>query len=159
MEPLTEKLILIPGDRIRIGQTTLIYLTDEEPDIENSQELLLDDDPLLSTNTILLERHTALLSAILKVANALPNPPEVFRDLILDLIFSTTSADRAAISLATGPEDDLTCISSRDRKEPENNVMFSEAVVRLVLKKGAKSSITTSNDRTRRWRPRASVSA
>jgi hypothetical protein len=95
----------------------------------------------------------------LKVANALPNPPEVFRDLILDLIFSTTSADRAAILLATGPEDDLTCISSRDRKEPENNVMFSEAVVRLVLKKGAKSSITTSNDRTRRWRPRASVSA
>jgi hypothetical protein len=137
MEPLTEKRILIPGDRIRIGQTTLIYLTDEEPDIENSQELLLDDDPLLSTNTILLERHTALLSVILKVANALPNPPEVFRDLILDLIFSTTSADRAAIILATGPEDDLTCISSRGRKEPENNVMFSETVVRLVLKKGA----------------------
>jgi hypothetical protein len=91
-------------------------------DIESSEELWLDDDPLLSTNTILLERHTALLSAILKVANALPNPPEVFRDLILDLIFSTTSADRAAIILATGPEDDLTCISSRDRKGLRNQL-------------------------------------
>ena len=138
-----KKLILKHGDRIRVGQTFLLFLTEEESQARHfSNEIEFADDAFVTLadfNTT-SEKGTAKLTAdfgvLLKIGKALDeiNNSEELQQKLLEIILELIPAERAAIVLLN---DDFTspnsvCVLSKINRGGEP-MQISRSVSNRVL--------------------------
>lgn len=112
------KLLLKHGDRIRVGQTNILFLTEEEnQEMLFSDEIQFDEDVFLTQTDVKipLEQNSAFLSADLivltKIGKALNdiNSSEELQKKFLEIILELIPAERGAIILLN---DDFTSPNS-----------------------------------------------
>ncbi len=138
-----QKLLLKHGDRIRIGQTHILFLTKEEnQEMLFSNEIQFDDDVFLTQPDIKISfgQSTADMSADLsiltKIGKALDeiNTSEELQQKLLEIILELIPAERGAIILLN---DDFTSPNSvcvLNRTERGNEPMhISRSVTNQVL--------------------------
>lgn len=103
-----QKLLLKHGDRIRVGQTFLLFLTEEETQtMRFSSEIQFADDAFLTQTDMIrpFEKGTAELSAdfgvLIKIGKALDEieTSEELQQKLLEIILELIPAERGAIVL------------------------------------------------------------
>ena len=161
------------GDRIRAGDSLLLYLLYEEDEGTVSNETQLTPGGLITRNTVQLRkdsiffptaehrvikpatsRSTRDLNALLKISLAVTSVRDLdkFQQHLLPLIFEVIPASRGVILLAEENAEEITSIFSRHRvanqKEP---IQISRKVTERVLQDGIAllSNDVTENDSLR----------
>jgi hypothetical protein len=132
-EMLTVKRALRHGDRIGVGDTTLVYLTEAGTGSLEAPLHLIDEIPITHPQIVVLERRSAFLTTVLDLAGYMRSPPDVLRERLIESIFSNTRADRAAILIADHEKTRFISNSVRDRRDPARHVDASETVLKRVM--------------------------
>ena len=150
---------LAHGDRIRIGKSLFLFLTDEDRAAPLTGEVHLDDRKLVSTSTVQLRVEDALylrpeklllglaptarvardLSALLKISTAINSIRSLaaLERRLLELIFEVVPAERGAILLAKDDLEEPTSVCALDKLAgPGQPVRVSRTVTRQVLREG-----------------------
>jgi Nif-specific regulatory protein len=143
------------GDEIAAGDSTFLFLIEEEDRAAPASRVEFDDQPAAETKVIypkevlylqpgrLLQELPATsqvarnLSALLKISRVV----HAIRDLeelqaqLLDLIFEVVPAGRGAILLADGAEQEFSCVYARTRQATHPQlVRVSRTIARKVMK-------------------------
>ena len=146
------------GDQIAVGSVRFLFLLD---DAEASTHTLveLSDDHLVSPSTIRLERKDALylkpaavvaalppdaritrdLNALLKISTSLSTARDMaaFQRTLLETLFETIPAERAAILLVRENSEELTASYGANKKsQTEQPIRISRSVAEKVLREG-----------------------
>lgn len=153
------KLLLKHGDRIRIGQTQILFLT-EDFDGENrkmrfSNEILFDDDNFLTQTDVKIpfEQNTADLSADLKVLTKIGQAldeiqtSEELQQKLLEIILELIPAERGAIILLNHDFASPNSVCVLNKVKLSNEPMhISRTITNLVL---SEKTAVLKNDITR----------
>ena len=155
----TQERSLEHGDRIRVGKSLFLFLTDEDGAVPLTGEVHLDDRKLVSTSTVQLRVEDALylrpeklllglaptarvardLSALLKISTAINSIRSLaaLERRLLELIFEVIPAERGAILLAKDDLEEPTSVCALDKLAgPDQPVRVSRTVTRQVLREG-----------------------
>ena len=138
-----QKLLLKHGDRIRIGQTYILFLTKEEnQEMLFSNEIQFDDDVFLTQTDVKIsfEKGATDLSADLRVLTKIGKAleeienSEVLQQQLLEIILELIPAERGAIILLN---DDFTspnsvCVLNKIKRDNEP-MHVSRSVTNQVL--------------------------
>ncbi|MEP7271562.1 MAG: FHA domain-containing protein, partial [Acidobacteriota bacterium] len=146
------------GDRIRAGDSLLLFLLDEELDTDSSPTHLTEDR-LITKNTLQLRKDSAMLfqtteqpvistatsrstrdlNALLKISlavNSIRNLDSLQRHL-LTLIFEVIPASRGVILLSDEKTEDITSVFSRHRVTNQTDpIKVSRRVTERLLSEG-----------------------
>jgi len=145
--------VLDPGDRLRVGSSTFIYV--EHDEAEDSLPVFSEEEPDRTVTTFRLDREqteaagsdTAVLRAILGITTSINaiRDSDRLQERLLELIFEILPPKRAAILLSGHKADAFVSGTYRERGVP-GNVKFPliQAVTRQVLAEGV---VALSNDR------------
>lgn len=134
---ISSKHLLGHGDRIRVGDTQLRFLTEEAAGIDPEEPPVhFDESGLPSELTAVAPDN--VLSAFLDVNTALRSmrDAESIRKTIASCIFSVTPAERVAILLIDRAGLEFEFISGRDKREPLRSIGVNRSVVKEVLEDG-----------------------
>ncbi|MGA7909914.1 MAG: sigma 54-interacting transcriptional regulator [Candidatus Sulfotelmatobacter sp.] len=146
------------GDEISIGNSTLIFLLEEEPPLPASSGVEFEEGQFTAETTVIQPRDVVYLhpdrllrelpasSRVARNLNALLKISRVvhaIRDLeelqgqLLDLIFEVVPADRGAILLADREGQQFNSLYARLRQPgPDHLVRVSRTIARQVLEQG-----------------------
>ena len=137
--------ILQHGDRLRIGDSQFVFLTDEGGLASRSSEVNLDEAQVLSGPTLQIHLDDAMylmardLSALMKVStsiNAIRGLDDLLQRLI-ELLFEVVPAQRGAILLTTGDSLDSSLVFGLDRMSGKDKaVNVSRTIAQQVLRDG-----------------------
>ncbi|MGH9839158.1 MAG: sigma 54-interacting transcriptional regulator [Blastocatellia bacterium] len=152
--------LLSNGDRIRLGETVLLYLCELESGAALADEVFLNSGEIITKNTILLRRgdggesfvedeppsasHTMSrstrdLNAMLKLSLAINSfrHAGVLQKLLLQEIGSVIPAERGAIVLSEEHSREIATICGWQRRaEARNAIEVSSTVIEQVLREG-----------------------
>lgn len=139
-EAITGKRMLRDGDRIGVGDTELLFLTeaDSEADPDGAEPpVYLDDTPVDDPETVAVEHSNLQLSALIDVANAFRNTRDVssIREKLISLIFATIPADRVAILLKDSDGAEFESRAGRNRRDPTRSIQASRSIANRVYKR------------------------
>src|SRR6185295_3654203 len=137
--------ILQHGDRIRIGDSQFIFLTEEGGLASRSSEVNLDEAQVVSGPTLQIRIDDAMyvmardLSALMKVAtsiNAIRGLDDLLQRLI-ELLFEVVPAQRGAILLTSDGSFETSLVFGLDRaRGKDQTVNVSRTIVQQVLRDG-----------------------
>jgi Nif-specific regulatory protein len=149
---------LAQGDQIRIGDSLLVFLTEDDAPPLDSNLVQLDDSQLLTEATVQLriedarylqadplasppqtERAARDLRALLRISAEISSirRQDMLQRRLLDLIFEVTPAERGAILLTGESPETFAAIFGLDRAaEIRRPVQVSRTVVGHVLREG-----------------------
>jgi Nif-specific regulatory protein len=137
--------ILQHGDRIRIGDSQFIFLTEEGAIASRSSEVNLDEAQVVSGPTLQIRIDDAMylmardLSALLKVAtsiNAIRGLDDLMQRLI-ELLFEVVPAQRGAILLTNNDSLDSSVVFGLHRLNGKDKaVNVSRTIAQQVLRDG-----------------------
>jgi transcriptional regulator with GAF, ATPase, and Fis domain len=144
------------GDRIAVGDSLLLFLTQEEETPEQAGVVEFDDDNLPMQATVHLRPEDAVylhpphtteedslsaaltrnLNALLKISQSVHSihDPRELQEQVLQSIFEVAPAEDGAILLDRGGE--FTSTLARDRHGSEAPVRVSRTIVQQVMKQG-----------------------
>jgi pSer/pThr/pTyr-binding forkhead associated (FHA) protein len=142
------------GDQIATGDSTFVFLTEEEDSVLPGSRVEFDDNrPTAETKVIYPKEVVYLqperlsselpkgsqlarnLNALLKISRVV----HAIRDLeelqaqILDLIFEVVPASRGAILMSEGAGQDFNCLYARTRQAGPQLVRVSRTIARQVM--------------------------
>ena len=143
------------GDEIATGDSSFLFLTEEEDRPAPASRVEFDDQPAAETKVIypkevlylqpdrLLQelpassqvaRNLSTLLKISRVVHAIRDLEELQAEL-LDLIFEAVPAGRGAILLADGPDQEFSCVYARTRQAWHPQLLkVSRTIARKVIK-------------------------
>ena len=142
------------GDEIATGDSTFLFLIEEEDRAAPASRVEFDDQPAAETKVIypkdvlylqpdrLLQelpassqvaRNLSGLLKISRVVNAIRDLEELQAQL-LDLIFEVVPAGRGAILLSDGADQEFNCVYARTRHAGHQLVRVSRTIARKVMK-------------------------
>ena len=137
--------VLQHGDRIRIGDSQFIFLTEEGDLASRSSEVNIDEAQVVSGPTLQIRIDDAMylmardLSALMKVStsiNAIRGLDDLLQRLI-ELLFEVVPAQRGAILLTTGDSLDSSVVFGLDRLNGKDKaVNVSRTIAQQVLRDG-----------------------
>ena len=137
--------IMQHGDRIRIGDSQFVFLTEEGEFASRSSEVNIDEAQVVSGPTVQIRIDDAMylmardLSALMKVStsiNAIRGLDELLQRLI-ELLFEVVPAQRGAILLTTNDSLDSSVVFGLDRIEGKDKaVNVSRTIAQQVLRDG-----------------------
>src|SRR5688500_599792 len=137
--------ILQHGDRLRIGDSQFVFLTDEGEVGSRSSEVNLDEAQVVSGPTLQIRIDDAIylmardLSALMKIStsiNAIRGLDELLQRLI-ELLFEVVPAQRGAILLTDNDSIEGGPVFALDRKHGKSQpVNVSRTIVQQVLRDG-----------------------
>jgi Nif-specific regulatory protein len=146
------------GDRVRVGDSLLLFLCEAEKAPAGSGLVQLNDSRLIANNTVLLRRNDAVnfqpespaaglpapsrstrdLNALLKISLAVNSfrQPEGLLDHLLQLIGSVIPAERGAILLAEDGSDEFSSVCGWQRAGGDAPIRVSRTVTGRVMGEG-----------------------
>ena len=137
--------ILQHGDRLRIGDSQFVFLTDEGEVGSRSSEVNLDEAQVVSGPTLQIRIDDAIylmardLSALMKIStsiNAIRGLDELLQRLI-ELLFEVVPAQRGAILLTNNDSLDSSVLFGLDRANGKDKaVTVSRTIAQQVLRDG-----------------------
>jgi Nif-specific regulatory protein len=156
--PVNERM-LEAGDRIRVGDSLLLFLLDEDESQPTAEPTSLDEEAFAIRSTIRLRREEAVYLHPEKLSEALPASARMARDLsalmkistvinsirdvaalkqqLLELIFEFVPAERGALLLTELHSEAISSVVARHRAPTSDQpVRLSRTIVRQVLQEG-----------------------
>jgi Nif-specific regulatory protein len=137
--------VLEHGDRVRIGDSQFLFLTDEGEGASKSSEVTLDEIQVVTGPTIQVRLDDAVyqmardLSALMKVSTAINaiRGLDALLERLLELLFEVVPAERGAILLTTGDSLEDILVFGLNRKHGKDQpVNVSRTIVQQVLRDG-----------------------
>src|SRR6266850_2963683 len=131
------KRALRHGDRIGIGDTALVFLTEAEAG-SAEPPVYFDDTPLDSTESAVSARSNILLTTLVDFSNTLRNTRDAraIREKLLYFIFEISPADRAAILLLDREGLQFETLAGRDRRDAARSIRVSRTIAERIYKDG-----------------------
>ncbi|HEY0004818.1 MAG TPA: sigma 54-interacting transcriptional regulator [Pyrinomonadaceae bacterium] len=140
--PVKQRL-LAHGDRIKIGDSLLLFLLHEE--MPDATEVQFDDRLKTGERTVQVRVEEAFhlmardLSALMKISTAISSVRglEELKQKLLELIFEVVPAEQGAILLIGESSDDFASVFGLDRRRgPDRTVRVSRTIAQKVLHEG-----------------------
>jgi len=113
---VTAKQELHHGDRIDVGTTELVFLTEASDEI-SEPAVYFDDTPIDVSQAAAPDRSNVLLDTLLQFSNSLRHARDTssVREQLLSFVFAISPADRAAILLIDRDGRQFDSVAGRDR--------------------------------------------
>ncbi|HEV2834720.1 MAG TPA: sigma 54-interacting transcriptional regulator [Pyrinomonadaceae bacterium] len=133
------------GDRVRIGDSQFLFLTEEGEASSKSSEVTLSEIQVITGPTLQVRLDDAVyqmardLSALMKVSTAINaiRGLESLLERLLELLFEVVPAQRGAILLTEGESLEGSFVFGLDRKQGKDQpVNVSRTLVQQVLRDG-----------------------
>jgi transcriptional regulator with GAF, ATPase, and Fis domain len=168
--PVTEQ-VLKHGDQLGVGDTRLLFLTEEAQDAADSDRVLLDDGTLDTTSALRLAREDSFplepdqavtrlhqttsaaryLSALLKLSTAVGTIQnlESLQRLLLESALGTIPAGHGAVLLTDGGVEECTSVYGLDKRAgAKQPIRVSRTVAEQAIRRGV--AILSNNVREHR---------
>ena len=150
--PVQER-ILEPGDRIGVGATQFLLLTDEK---EAGASMQLFDEPE-QLSTLFIRQEVLASDALWKFSSEIHRlrRSSDLQSRLLELTLQSIPAERAAIVFAEGSVEENSPVFTRERNEHHSpNIRISRTIANLVLSKGES---VLSNDASKQFKNAESI--
>ena len=149
--------VLEHGDRVRIGDSQFLFLTQEGEAISKSSDVNFEETKVVSGSTVQIRFDHAIylmgrdLSALMKVSTTI-NSIRGLDDLLerlLELLFEVVPAQRGAIVLTNEGTSEISLVFGLDRAHGKDRaVTVSRTIVQQVLRDGV---ALLANDGVSEW--------
>jgi transcriptional regulator with GAF, ATPase, and Fis domain len=142
------------GDQIATGDSTFVFLTEEEDSVLPGSRVEFDDNRPTAETKVIYPKEVVYLQPE-KLSSELPKGSQLARNLnallkisrvvhairdleelqaqILDLIFEVVPASRGAILMSEGAGQDFNCLYARTRQTGPQLVRVSRTIARQVM--------------------------
>ncbi len=142
------------GDQIATGDSTFVFLTEEEDSVLPGSRVEFDDNRPTAETKVIYPKEVVYLQPE-KLSSELPKGSQLARNLnallkisrvvhairdleelqaqILDLIFEVVPASRGAILMSEGAGQDFNCLYARTRQAGPQLVRVSRTIARQVM--------------------------
>jgi Nif-specific regulatory protein len=136
--------VLEHGDRVRIGDSQFVFLTQEGDALSKSSEVTIDEVQVTGATVQVrldeaiyqMERDLSVLMKFSTAINAIRGL-EALLERLLELLFEVVPAQRGAILLTNGDSLENSFVFGLDRKQGKNQpVNVSRTIVQQVLRDG-----------------------
>src|ERR1700752_3866230 len=137
--------VLEHGDRVRIGDSQFVFLTQDGEPASKSSEVTIDEVQIVTGPTVQVRLDEGVyqrgrnLAALMKVSTAINaiRGLDALLERLLELLYEVVPAQRGAILLTNGDSFDSCSVCGLDRKQGKNQpVNVSRTIVQQMLRDG-----------------------
>jgi Nif-specific regulatory protein len=137
--------VLEHGDRVRIGDSQFVFLTQDGDAASKSSEVTIDEVQIVTGPTVQVRLDEAVyqmernLGALMKVSTAINaiRGLDALLERLLELLYEVVPAQRGAILLTSGESFDNGFVFGLDRNHGKNkSVNVSRTIVQQVIRDG-----------------------